>query len=209
MDENYDTAFLDQLASGNPTPGGGSASSFTAAESAALVAMVARTTTGKKKYQSVENEIAETIEKAESWRAELQKNIQRDAMAFNAIIQASRLPKNTPQEESDRKEALQKSYLQAAEIPLDIAAITLKVMAAAVRLAEIANLNAIADAAAAAALARAVITISKNNIKINLKGLPENLRAREILSEILEIVSQSEQLNLQMIRCLEARGGIS
>jgi hypothetical protein len=58
--------FLDQLASGQPTPGGGSAAAHTAAAAAALVAMVARTTIGKKKYAGVEARMWELIEQAEA-----------------------------------------------------------------------------------------------------------------------------------------------
>jgi len=63
--------FLDMLASKDPTPGGGSAAAFTAAEAAALIAMVGRITLGKKKYAVVQQDMEEIIRQADQFRVRL------------------------------------------------------------------------------------------------------------------------------------------
>ena len=90
--------FINELASEKPTPGGGSAAAFTAAEAAALVAMVGRVTVGKKKYAQVETEMLKMIESAEELREQLTSAVEADAASFDAYLQALRMPKNTPEE---------------------------------------------------------------------------------------------------------------
>ena len=84
-----DSSFLDELASASPTPGGGSAAAWTAAEAAALVAMVARLTVGKGKYKDVEPLMVSLTEQAEKLRAKLQQAVQEDALAFEKVMAAS------------------------------------------------------------------------------------------------------------------------
>ena len=84
--------FIEQLASGNPTPGGGSAAAFTAAEAAGLVAMVGRVTVGKKSYATVESRMWQMIEEADRLRAALTSAVEEDAESFNGFIKALKLP---------------------------------------------------------------------------------------------------------------------
>ena len=93
--QTAEPSFIDQLAAGTPTPGGGSASAFTGAEAAALVAMVARLTVGKKKYAAVEPQMWEVISQADSLRAELAACVAEDSAAFEDLMAAMRLPKDT------------------------------------------------------------------------------------------------------------------
>ncbi len=113
-DTGTDSTFLNALASADPTPGGGSAAAYAGAMAAALVAMVARVTVGKKKYAEVEARMLEIIPQAESLRAELDKGVQRDADAFAAVMAALKLPKESP----ERAAALEQATLGAAQVPL-------------------------------------------------------------------------------------------
>ena len=94
QDSDSRYAFLDELASDNPTPGGGSAAAFTAAQAAALADMVARLTIGKKKYADVETEMRQVLEKAEALRKELTSAIDADAKAFEAVMAAMKIAKD-------------------------------------------------------------------------------------------------------------------
>jgi len=98
--------FLDQLASATPAPGGGSAAAHTGAAGAALVAMVARLTIGKKKYESVKDQMWALIEQAETLRAELTAAVDEDAAAFEAVMAAFKLPKDTEEQQAARNAAV-------------------------------------------------------------------------------------------------------
>ncbi len=87
--------FLDELAGGSATPGGGSAAAAAGAMGAALVSMVCNLTVGRKKFTDVEAQMKEILSKSEALRAELTQLITDDSEAFNAIMAAFRMPKNT------------------------------------------------------------------------------------------------------------------
>src|SRR4051812_9321341 len=85
--------FLDELASSNPTPGGGSVAALTGAMSAGLVTMVCDLTIGKKQYAHFDDEARTLRERAESLRAELQELAQADVDVFNRLMAAYKLPR--------------------------------------------------------------------------------------------------------------------
>ncbi len=92
--------FLENLAAATPTPGGGSASAYTVAQAAALTAMVARLTIGKKKYAGVEKQMEGLRDQADSLRRELNTDVDRDAGAFDQLMAAMKLPKETRKRKS-------------------------------------------------------------------------------------------------------------
>lgn len=163
--------FIDQLAAGTPTPGGGSAAAHTAAAAAALVAMVCRLTIGKKKYVEVEKEISGILEKAEKLRQDLLKAVDRDAEVFNHFMEASRLPKETPEQIAARSKAMEDASINAARVPLEVAQKSVEVYRLAVTVTEKGNLNAISDAGSAAALSKAALSGAGLNVRINLNGI--------------------------------------
>ena len=182
---------LDRLAAATPTPGGGSAGAYSAASAAALVAMVARLTVGKKKYAGVEPQMWEMIEKAEALRAALTLAVEEDARSFDAILTAMRLPKSTPEEQATRTAQIDQATLHAAEVPLHTAEMAVTVMELAAQAAAIANLNAISDAASAAALARAALTSAGLNVRINCQSLKDASPAEPYLTRLKEIEQQA------------------
>jgi glutamate formiminotransferase / formiminotetrahydrofolate cyclodeaminase len=151
-------SFLEQLAAGTAAPGGGSAAAYSGAAAAALVAMVARLTIGKKKYVGVEQQMWQILEKAEQLRKELTQAIDLDSAAFETVMAALHLPKDTPENQALRETTIEQATLKAAEIPLAVAKQSVEVMQLAVQVAEIGNVNAISDAATSAALALACLT---------------------------------------------------
>ncbi|HNS38575.1 MAG TPA: glutamate formimidoyltransferase, partial [Anaerolineaceae bacterium] len=134
--------FLDQLASATPAPGGGSAAAHTGAAGAALVAMVARLTIGKKKYESVKDQMWALIEQAETLRAELTAAVDEDAAAFEAVMAAFKLPKDTEEQQAARNAAVQQATFAAAQVPLTVARRAVQVMDLALQAAQLGNLNA-------------------------------------------------------------------
>ncbi|WP_299028484.1 glutamate formimidoyltransferase [uncultured Thermanaerothrix sp.] len=202
-----ETSFLEALAAPTPTPGGGSAAAFTGAMAAALVAMVARLTLGKKKYESVKPQMWQILEEVENLRRILLSAVEEDAKAFEAVMAALKLPKDTPEQEVDRQKALQNAYLHAAEVPLKVAQTTLTVMSLAQQAVASGNLNAITDAASAATLAHSAIICAGYNVRINTSAL-EIATAQPLLEQLNRVEEQAEHLLQEVRRLLQERGGL-
>jgi glutamate formiminotransferase/formiminotetrahydrofolate cyclodeaminase len=204
-----ESAFLDELASGEPTPGGGSASAYGAAMAAALVAMVGRVTVGKKKYADVEAEMWPIIEEAEELRGAMKAAVSKDADAFEAYMKARRLPRDTEQQKSDRIRAINAASINAAEVPLHVARNALTIMRLALKAAGIGNVNAISDAGTAAAFAWAAISGAGLNVRINLIGLEKEPDPARMLNELKSIERQAEKYEVELQELLLQRGGLS
>ncbi len=200
--------FLNSLAAPTPTPGGGSAAAATAAMGAALVAMVAGLTLGKKKYAEVEGEMRSIQQEAHELQQALRDAVREDARSFEAILAALRLPKETPGEAASRQQAIEEATLQAARIPLETARRALRVMQLALVVAEKGNLNAITDAAAGFQLAQAALRAAAYNVRINLSALPEHPETASLLVALSEVETQAEGLLPVLANLLKQRANI-
>jgi len=203
-----ESRFLDELAAGTATPGGGSAAAHAGATAAALVAMVARLTIGKKKYADVETRMWEILDQADALRGQLSAAVEQDASAFESVIAALRRPKQTEAEQSARLQALEAATLTAAEVPAQVAGEAAQVLALAVEQAETANLNAISDAASAAALARASLTCAALNVRMNVKTLQDRAPAAPLLEAISGYETEAAELEGRLQAALVGRGGL-
>ena len=207
-DVGGESSFLDELAAGTATPGGGSASAHTGAAGAALVAMVARLTIGKKKYVAVENQMWAMIEEAETLRRELTDAVKLDATAFEAYMEATRLPKNTAVEQENRARDLEQATLHAAEVPLSVARKSVQVIELALQAATLANVNAISDAGTAAALGRAALAGAILNVRSNILSLADQGQAGRMVAEIKTIETRAAGLESQLHTVLKERGNL-
>lgn len=202
-------SFIDELAAPTPTPGGGSAAAYAAAMGAGLVAMVAGLTIGKKKYAEVEAQMQAIRVHAEKLREELTYAVDDDAGAFEAVMGAFRLPKETPGEKAARTASIQSATLNAAHVPLHVAEGAVKVMELALSCVESANLNAISDAASAAAMAKAGLTAAGYNVRINVAALPDPSAGEHYIIQIRELESQATGIEKSIRKTMQERGAFS
>lgn len=200
--------FLDQLASATPAPGGGSAAAHTGAAGAALAAMVARLTIGKKKYESVKDQMWALIEQAETLRAELTAAVDEDAAAFEAVMAAFKLPKDTEEQQAARNAAVQQATFAAAQVPLTVARRAVQVMDLALQAAQLGNLNAISDAGSGVALGRAALTGAGMNVRINLLGLDDQTPGAPLLLELAELEHRANRIESELRLALKERAGL-
>jgi len=202
------TGFLDALAADSPAPGGGSASAYSGAAAAALVAMVARLTIGRKKYAEVEKQMQQVLERAEALRAELTAAIQKDAAAFEAVMAAYRMPKGTPEEAAVRGEAIESAMKEAARVPLQVATQAVEVMGLSVLVVKAGNLNAISDGASAAAQARAALSGAGYNVRINAASLKDRDEVIRLLAALKDLEERAENYEEDVRATLSERGGL-
>ena len=143
--------------------------------------MVAGLTIGRKKYADVEIEMKDILKHAEGLRVELMQTVEDDAAAFEAVMGALKLPKETETEQAARTAALEMATLNAAHVPLHVAKNSVKLMALAVRCAEVGNLNAISDAASGVRWRSAALTAAGYNVRVNVNSLPDKSTGLHLL----------------------------
>ncbi len=161
--------WLDELASAAPVPGGGSAAAAAGALAAALVAMVARLTVGRKAYAEVKPRVEEILRVADRLRAELRHLADEDAAAYAKVSAAYRLAKDDP----GRGPAIDRALVGAAAVPLAVAGLAAGVLQHAAEVGRIGNRNARSDAQVAEGLARAAIAGALANVRVNLAALSD------------------------------------
>jgi formiminotetrahydrofolate cyclodeaminase len=176
---------------------------------AALTLMVARLTIGKKKYADVEAQMLSIEQQASQLSEELIQAVSEDADAFQAVMEAFRLPKDTQAEKDHRADRIQSATLNAAQVPLDVARKAVELLSLAQQLVQNGNMNAISDAGSAAALAGAALTSAGLNVRINAIALKDKLTASSLIQEIDELENQGGVLQDQIRSVLHKRGGFS
>jgi glutamate formiminotransferase/formiminotetrahydrofolate cyclodeaminase len=171
--------WIDDLAGSTPVPGGGSAAALAGTLAAALVAMVARLTIGRKAYASVEGRAKEILVEADGLRGDLRRLVDEDAVAYTGVSEAYKIPKGDP----GRADAVDKALVGAASTPAAVANRAARVLVLANEIEKIGNKNAASDATVAALLARAAIDGAVENIKVNVAALSDPRLGKALLEE--------------------------
>jgi methenyltetrahydrofolate cyclohydrolase len=182
------TAFLDQLAARVPAPGGGATAALHAAQSAALLAMVARYSNGAKYDAELMNHV---VTEADGIRYDALTLAEADAAAFGAVADSYKLPKDTPEQQEARSAAIAVATAGAAQPPADVVRLALLLVSLAEELLPTGNRNVITDVAAAAEAARAAAVTAQVNIEVNLRGLKDPAVTAELagMSQVTDEVA--------------------
>ena len=200
--------FLDQLAEGSPTPGGGSAAAHVGAAGAALATMVARLTIGKKGYEDLEEEMASLAKEADKLRADLTQAVARDAAAFQAVMKAYRMPKSNDVEKQARAEAIEEAMHEAAAVPLQVAGASARVAELALEAAEQGNVNAITDAAAGGQMALAALRSAALNVRINAQSAADEKAVNQWLQDLSEHEKKAAEVEADLKKVLKDRANL-
>jgi glutamate formiminotransferase/formiminotetrahydrofolate cyclodeaminase len=185
--------FADEVSTESPAPGGGSVAALMGSLGAALAVMVANLTIGKKGYEAVWREMGSLAEHGQGVKDRLARAVDLDTEAFNAVMEAMRLPKGSPEEAAARDAAIEAANVHAADVPLD----TVRLCLEAVKLAEAAaaggNRNSASDAGVAALAARAGAEGAALNVLINLAGIKDQAFRDSCVQETGTLVAEIRQ----------------
>jgi len=184
-------AFVDEVASESPAPGGGSVAALAGSLGAALAAMVGNLTVGKKGYESSWSELSDLAVKAQGIKARLVRAIDADTAAFAAIMEANKLPKATPEEKAVREAAVQASYRNASLVPLETAETCLEAIALAAVAAEKGNANSVSDAGVGALMARAGVEGAALNVLINIGSVADVAFAADLKAKAEKLIAEA------------------
>jgi glutamate formiminotransferase/formiminotetrahydrofolate cyclodeaminase len=189
--------FVDILSMDSPTPGGGSVAALCGALSAALSSMVSNLTFGKKGYEDVWQELSSVAVRAQVLKDDLLGAVDRDALAFNKVMDALHLTKSTPEQALEKEKAMEEATKEATLVPLEV----LEKAGEAVRLAkEVAAKGfkgSLSDAGVGGLAGSAAGEGAYYNVLINLPGIKdEKFKAR--------VRRQAVKLKADLDRSVEA-----
>ncbi|MEU5865125.1 MULTISPECIES: cyclodeaminase/cyclohydrolase family protein [unclassified Nonomuraea] len=170
--------FLAELADKVPAPGGGATAALHAAQSAALLGMVARYTTGERYAEHAET-VAAVIGETDALRAGALRLAEEDAAAFTMVSDAYRLPKG-----EERSVSIARALAGAAEPPARVVETATRLVELCELLLPIGNRNVVTDVAAAADAARAALTTARINVEVNLRGIKDEPVREELTARL-------------------------
>ena len=163
--------FLDDLSSESPAPGGGSVSALAASAAAALATMVAVLSHTKKGFESKHETLDRIAVRGQQLKDAMLAAVDADTAAFDALLDAMRMPKSTPEEEAARNTAMADATVGAAEIPLGVLEACPEIIELNREIARIGMQASLSDAGVGAQAARAAAAGAYQNVCINLAGL--------------------------------------
>ncbi len=207
MSSPFDTTisqFLDDLKSDAPTPGGGAVAGLMGALSAALAHMVTSLTAGKKAYREVNDEFVALQAPLQKAMDEFDRLAEADMEVFDAVMAAWKLPRGTSEEIAVRKDAMHKTTVDAAAVPMDCVRASAALLPMIRRTAESGNAHAVSDAGISALLAGAAARAAAFNVRINASALPDTEGAQlvaDLDAALLEIETEAQAIeNLALAR---------
>lgn len=187
-------SFVEELASGAPTPGGGGAAACVGAIAAALASMMGELTLGKKRYADVEAEVAGSLGRLAVLRSQLLSLVDADARAFMPIARAYSMPKGTPEERAAKEAALQDSLPGACEVPIKVMQACLDVLHECDFMARNGSRLAVTDAGACAVLAKAAAVAASLNVYINADAMEDGELGGSLREKAASLVGECSEL---------------
>jgi methenyltetrahydrofolate cyclohydrolase len=190
-------SFLTRLAARSAAPGGGATGALHAAQAAALLAMVARFSDGPRHDSEVVGRVRAAADGLADEALEL---AEADEAAFQKVVLAYQLPKDTPEQKGARSASIADAMAGAARPPADLMAAAMRLAGLAEDLLAVANRNVISDIAAAAAAISAAAITAQVNIEANLSGIKDS----ELIAELTETAELADGVTDRADRLIDA-----
>ncbi|HJM24264.1 MAG TPA: cyclodeaminase/cyclohydrolase family protein [Candidatus Thalassarchaeaceae archaeon] len=200
MNEGYNE-ILRSIGSSEPTPGGGSVAALSLAHAHSLATMVARLTLGKEKWSEGHEVAQSVISESQVGVEEAIRLAEFDAEAFDAVMTAYRLPRETENQKEARSVSIRNATIGAAEAPLATASSACKLLSNLEKLCVSCNSNALTDLASASELSLSAVKMAAMNVRINLeyiKGDDVDLISSQIDQVVLKSTTSAESVRLKV-----------
>ena len=197
--------FAEETSRESPAPGGGSVSAYMGALGASLATMVANLSSHKPGWDAQWSEFACVAEEGMALQERLLRLVDEDTEAFNRIMAAFGMPKNTPEEKAARSEAIQQATLFASEVPLETMKASFEVFDVCRKMVEKGNPNSVSDAGVGALAARAAVLGAGMNVKINAGSLKDREKAEALISEANQLIAKANIEEAEITKLVEAK----
>lgn len=197
--------FANESASESPAPGGGSIAAYMGALGISLGTMVANLSSHKKGWDERWKEFSNYAEDGQKIKDELLKLVDEDTKAFNRIMDAFSLPKNSDEEKATRKQAIQNATKNAIEVPFRVMELSLKSFDIIKAMAETGNPNSISDAGVGALCARSAVYGAWLNVKINAVSYSDKKYTARKLKKGKEILDKAKEMERKVLAIVERK----
>ena len=175
--------FVNELASSSPAPGGGTIAAVSGAFGAGLAAMVCRLTIGNAKYPDSQEILPPVLEELDGHVARMVALADEDTEAFNQVMAAFRMPKETDEEKALRKTAIAAANLLATRIPMETATRTVEALEKMDTVIAYGNTNALSDCGVAVESLHTAVTGALMNVGINLPSVKDEEALEELTGQ--------------------------
>ena len=201
--------YIANVASGDPTPGGGSVSALVGSIGGALTNMVSKLTVGKKAYEGLSEEIKSQIlvnsKEIEKLVEELSNIVDEDTKAFDKVMDAFKMPKETDEQKQARSRAVQEGYKIALEVPLRCAEECFRVLELQEVFANHGNVNAITDVGVGTLLAYTGLEGALFNVTINLGSIKDEEFKKENEAKVNNLLNEGKRIKEELIKIVYKR----
>ena len=184
--------FCNETLSDSPAPGGGSVAALMGALGASLGGMVANLSAGKRAWDDNIEYFSDRAVKAQQLKDQLLSLVDEDTAAFNKVMDAFALPKESAEEKAARSAAIEQATKHAAEIPLKAMETAFKSYQLLSEMADKGNPASISDVGVGALATRACIEGAAMNVRINLAALKDEKFKSAFVEKLRKINADSE-----------------
>jgi glutamate formiminotransferase/formiminotetrahydrofolate cyclodeaminase len=191
--------FANETASESVAPGGGSISAYVGAMAASLGAMVANLSSHKRGWDDKWEFFSEWAERGQALKDDLLHLVDEDTRAFNTILEAFRMPKETDAEKAARKAAIQAATRYAIEVPFKVMELCSQIFPLLKAMVEEGNPNSVTDAAVGALCARAALRGAMLNVQVNSSGLHDKDYIAHILERCASLQKAADSMESEII----------
>jgi glutamate formiminotransferase / formiminotetrahydrofolate cyclodeaminase len=199
--------FCNETLSDSPAPGGGSVAALMGALGVSLGGMVANLSAGKRGWEDKLSYFTDWAVKAQQLKDELLFLVDEDTAAFNKVMDAFALPKESAEEKAARSAAIQLANKYAAEIPLRVMETAAKSYPLLAEMAEKGNPASISDVGVGLLALRACIDGAAMNVRINLAGLKDEKLKSDLREKVQKICAESEWEFKKVMQVVEGKIG--
>ncbi len=199
------TDFVDEVSRESPAPGGGSIAALAGALGASLSSMVSNLTANKRGSEKVDDILNDAAIKCQVIKNALVKAVDDDTNAFNAYMDARRLPNKTDDDKKAREEAMQKGLKQAVYVPLNTAKLSLQAIEIAEAVAKNGNPNSITDVGVGAQSAYTGVLGGIYNVLINLKDIKDDKFNDEMRKTCAELKEKAQKKLRKVLNYVESK----
>ncbi len=197
--------FCNQTLSDSPAPGGGSVAALMGVLGASLGGMVANLSAGKRGWDDKLNFFSGWAVKAQGLKDELLSLVDEDTIAFNKVMDAFALPKESAEEKATRLATIEKATKHAAEVPLKAMEAASKSYQLLSEMAEKGNPASISDVGVGALATRACIEGAAMNVRINIGQLKDEKFKSELQEKVRKLRTESQAQFEEITQTVEGK----
>lgn len=197
--------FVEETASESPAPGGGSVSAAVGAMGAALAAMVANLSSHKRGWDERWEEFSVWAERGQAIQAELLRLVDADTRAFDGVLAAMQLPKDSDEQKASRRAAIDAATVEAINVPWAVMQRSMEIFEIAEAMAASGLQASVSDAGVAACCARTAVRGAWLNVRINAATLKDQSLVAQVLTDGAALVAEADRRESELLAAVDAK----